>query len=275
MNGWSYVESNPIVRTDPSGMISQVNAATADKIVRNLSSSYDINIKKDWGHYTTYSTQLAWPPILTCTAWDPGRWTVIELQTVEAGVTELASAMGGSAKFKNFIGGLKIILTDSTCGRGCTSWNKIEFLDRGKPPTSINISNGDNIDKWTVVHELGHAWDGNNWGNLSKGLEKFTGGSTSWFGGYPSGCDVHNRLPGCNNAGYFYSGPPPAGSDAGFNRKEDFAESVAAYVYPIAAQSRVVGYKGDPVYGNLYYSNYTGTKRWDYINGLITGTITP
>ncbi|MBC7228085.1 MAG: hypothetical protein H5T61_12795 [Thermoflexales bacterium] len=87
-------------------------------------------------------------------------------------------------------------------------------------------------------------------------------------------CDREFRLPGCSRWGYFYGGIPPKGSDINFNPQEDFAESVAAYVFPDEAQQEVQRYRESELYGGLlYYENYRDTLRWQYINGLINGTI--
>jgi hypothetical protein len=188
--------------------------------------------------------------------------------------------MGGPAQFKVFVGYAKVVMRDPTIcgGRGCTlRLNRdIEFWDRGLPTTSVDVINYANLDKWTVVHEFGHAWDRNlNW-QLAEKLEQYTKGHTSLLEKIGlSNCDTDQRLPGCNNAGYFYSGPPSTGSGSGFDKVEDFAESVTAAVYPTQAQSKVQKYLGHKLYSGLYYADYTKTTRWSFINGLINGTIHP
>ena len=62
---------------------------------------------------------------------------------------------------------------------------------------------------------------------------------------------------------------PAKGSDAGFTREEDFAESVAAYVFPNQAQQAVSNYRGKVSERYLYYEDFTKTLRYSYINGLI------
>jgi hypothetical protein len=89
-------------------------------------------------------------------------------------------------------------------------------------------------------------------------------------------CDLNKMLPGCNKAGYFYVGIPPAGSDANFNRLEDFAESVMAYVYPVEANAKVADFEDEIIYRDfLYYSDYIKTSRWTFVNGLVNGEINP
>jgi hypothetical protein len=169
--------------------------------------------------------------------------------------------MKGANKFIENIGGVTVS-QDPINARALTYPHRIKF-------TSSSVS----IDSWTVVHELAHAWDANfNWG-LSKKLEKYTGGYTSinaaaskWKAGE---CDLNQMLPGCNNAGYFFGGITPAGSDANFNRFEDFAESVTAYIYPIEAQRKVVKYKEMVGYEFLFYQDYTKLPRWIFINDLL------
>ena len=92
-----------------------------------------------------------------------------------------------------------------------------------------------------------------------------------WLWSY---CDEDNRRPGCNAAGYFYGGIPPKGSDVNFNREEDFAESVAAYVFPDEAQQWVERWYDTPYQEMLWYQDYHETPRWEYVNSLIEGTIT-
>lgn len=279
MNPYQYSYSNPTNYTDPSGLIAQTEEAAADKIKNDVMTIYGVEIEKDWGSKTCYAIQW-WPPaIVSYTNWEPGRWEVIELQTVEAALFDLATLMGGPAQFKLSIGYVKVVMAQWTCGRGCTQRINlnVEFLDGSNPPTTVDIVNGFTIDKWTVVHEFGHAWDRNfNW-RISKKLESYTKGRTDWWAHlWLSNCDADKRLPGCNDAGYFYGGVPPNGSDARFNSEEDFAESVAAAVYPAQAQSGVQKYQKDPLYKNLlYYADYKTTARWDFVNGLINGTIIP
>lgn len=142
---------------------------------------------------------------------------------------------------------------------------------------------------WTIVHELGHVWDFESNQKLRKELVEKTGGGTvdpkdpSYS--YPSWCIQWSQtddyeLPGCNKYGYYYGGVPPVTSGKGFNSGQDFAESVAAYVYPGIAWGRVdkqlSGYKkkytklGLPevylLYRHyLYYDDFRKTTRGQFI----------
>ena len=181
-------------------------------------------------------------------------------------VQQITAVIGGPEAFERYFGELPL-------RRGNTPY-RAQADHTGILVTTAEIS----IDGWTIVHELGHVWDARyNW-RLSQTLEKFTGGNTSQLLGmaqqHLKRCDAEARLPGCNNAGYYYNGPPPAGSDKYFNRVEDFAEAFAAYIYPDIAQSRVVRFRDDPTYAPLlYYTDYKQTQRWAFIHSLFHGTL--
>lgn len=222
---------------------------------------YQAVVVKDWG-FVNVPGIPPWGIPPTC-RWEEGNWTLDELKTLEAGVTNLAKAMGGANTFISNIGGVNVEQGYLLMARGKTMRHRIRFTDS---PTSI--------DEWTVIHELGHAWDANFGWWLSKGLEEFTGGYTNWINARINqlfgNCYGERTSPGCNRTGYFYEDKPPAGSDRLFNRKEDFAEAVVGYVHPDWVQARAADF-GLPY---LFYENYRESPRWSYIDGLIKGTIT-
>lgn len=266
MNHWNYVGANPVNFTDSSGYIRRDQTQTANAFVQDL-KKYQVILHIDWGPPLIPTPMPTIQPqnnVNSSCGWREGDWTIDELHTLWLGVVSLSDLMGGVNKFIANTGGITV-WQGPTNYRGITRGHDIEFWD------SLT-----SIDRWTVVHELGHVWDGNfNW-KWSLKLEQYTGGYTSpnaaaylWRIGK---CDKDRRLPGCNNAGYFYGGKPPAGSGVLFNRVEDFAESVAAAVDPILAQSRVKDYRYDKDYSNLYYSDYKKTDRWNFIKGVINGT---
>lgn len=260
---------------DPVGHITVEAAAAAKTIADNLLNNYGVEIEVDWGNRPVHSFQWAWPPVVSSTQWVEGRWTIIELQTVEEAISDMAALMGSAARFRALLGPLKVKMAARTCGRGCTPYfgTAVRFLDRGSPPATVDVQNRNNIDKWTVVHEFGHAWDRNCGWQLSVRLEQYTKGHTSWFERLMlKDRDADQRLPGCNRVGYFYGGTPPKGSDAGFNRKEDFAESVTASVYPFVAQKTIAHYAEDALYSCLCYPDFKLTDRWAYIQSLIEGS---
>ena len=272
INKWIYVEGDPINYVDPSGLIRNNETETnyANAIVSELQSTYRVGLIVDWG-YQFIPNPIPDPPdplnsqTQTICYWQEGSWTINELHTLLQGVQSLSYAMKGANKFIENIGGVTVS-QDPINARGLTSPHRIKFTN-----------SSDSIDTWTVVHELAHAWDANYSWRLSKNLEEYTKGFTSINGAagkWKNGeCDQNQRLPGCNNAGYFYGGTPPAGSDANFNRLEDFAESVTAYVYPVEAQRKVIAYKEMKGYEFLYYSDYTKLPRWAFVNQLIEGNI--
>lgn len=192
----------------------------------------------------------------------PSPWSLDELSLLLEAVTNVAQAMGGVAAFVDRLGDIPMRQVDMA-HRGLASERGIDF-------TASSAS----IDKWTVVHELGHVWDARQGWRLSRALQDYTGGRTCWLAGrlkqWLGRCDGQNRWPGCNRSGYFYAGLPPAGSDRNFNRREDFAEALAAFVYPAEAQSRVERFRGDPDYeALLYYADYTQTGRWSFVDALL------
>jgi hypothetical protein len=276
-----YVEGNPVNFTDPTGYIAEgEEAGKADEIVKDLQVMYGLGFEKDWGYRLIQATPTPSPlstptgTTISCNVWDPGKWNYAELRTIKAALKDLSQKMGGPAKFRRFIGEATIKKAPrSQCGttgefRGCTEqwWSRyVVFTEGGIPPVNVEIKNKyTSIDKWTVVHEFAHAWDR----NYGWTLNNYLGGSIAKR---PKDCDPANAKPGCNSAGYFYVGIPPAGSGPTFNRLEDFAESVAAFVYPSTAEAKVaLLYKNDPVLRQyLYYTDYSQTDRWKEINALI------
>jgi hypothetical protein len=236
--------------------IARADSQQADQIAQDLQETYQLSVVRDWGEGTEADPQ----------AWSGGEWSLEELHTLQKGVADLAHAMGGPDKFIQNVGSIAISQVEMK-HRGLASVHGIKF-------TASEIS----IDPWTVVHELAHVWDANSGWRLSKVFESHTGGRTNVVAmalkRVRGECDEKRRLPGCNRFGYFYGDIPPAGSDQNFNRREDFAESVAAYVYPALVQGRVDRFKDDDSYRDvLYYPDYTQTRRWAFVDGLIQGTI--
>ncbi|MEA5077870.1 MAG: hypothetical protein VB013_04795 [Anaerolineaceae bacterium] len=117
------------------------------------------------------------------------------------------------------------------------------------------------LSKWTVVHEFGHAWDFASGLRNSSRMQHFT---HSW-GPLPL---LHQWRP-ADERFWYHPGslPPPCGKDRNFNRLEDFAEAVAAYVYPEEAKKRAdergMGYE---LYG---YESFYATPRGRFIHELI------
>jgi len=163
----------------------------------------------------------------------------------------MAGEMGGADMFRSNLGGVKI-RQESMKSAGLGKAHSVTLNEAG-------------FTKWTVVHELGHAWDAVNGWQMSKDMQTAMGSGFA----HPI---LHFFDP--DNSAYWYDpgqGPPPCGVDANFNRKEDFAEAVAAYVYPdealLKANSRGWPYI-DPQRG-YSYMHFHDTPRGQFIDALM------
>ncbi len=262
----------------------QSDAQYAMEKLAQLKLIFQVDIDKDWGDETG--------------AWQMGHWAKDELDRLQNVLEHFASTVGGYEKFKQWTGGVTIKKADIGSHGGEALKRRVSFSTKGT------------FSPWTVVHEFAHTWDAHyNW-KLSAKLEKYTGGHTSrfhsWlvkvFGNPDSGIrdyerkpGRYGRRPGCNAAGYFY-GDKPSGSNWSFNRKEDFAESVAMYVgwerdneLSTHAKNRVIRYmlqngEKDPFgiednwqdYAKYFYpenGDYAKTKRWQFVDDLVNGKI--
>ena len=248
-----------------------------------LQTEFQIEVHADWGHEDD-----------NIHTWKPGTWRFSELDKLQTAVNILAKAMGGANRFVENLGGITIKKSTMGSHSGEASKNRVNLS--AKIPFSI----------WTVVHETAHAWDANHGWQLSLALEKYTGGYTNhtlstikkvigaWDAGPLGGENKpgrRGRLPGCNTAGYFY-GDKPSGSNWKFNRREDFAESVAMYLgwqrsngLSAWAEARInryllengardenFGVDNWADYAKYFYpenGDYTKTKRWKFIDELM------
>jgi len=236
-NRFSYAFYNATTYTDPTGHITEKEAAKAERILIRL-ANWGVMIGVDWGFHGS--------------KWEDGLWTLDELETVLQGVRDLGKAMGGQDNFKKNLGGVLIDQKDMQYG--------------GLGEAHHVTLNANGFGTWTVVHELAHAWDAATGWQLSSGTAKAVGARFD----HPI---RHWLNP--NDPRYWYNpgaGPPPAGIDANFNAREDFAEAVAAYVYPAQA-SQLATARGwpynDPSRG-YYYAHFHDTPRGQYIQALMT-----
>jgi hypothetical protein len=247
-------------------------------------TEYQVDVVSDWGDGEGQ--------------WTPGTWSKAELDRLHNAIALFANAMGGKGRFVQQLGGVTVRKSDIGSHGGEALSHRVSLSIKGSFST------------WTVVHELAHAWDANYDWQLSRLLEKYTGGFTSpvlsflkrlaflsdsglWKADKKPG--RYGRKPGCNQAGYFY-GDRPSGSNWSFNRKEDFAESVAMYIgwergndLSQHARNRIVRYQlknGDKDsfnivdnwtdYAKRFYpdnGDYTKTKRWQFADDLMKGRV--
>jgi hypothetical protein len=141
---------------------------------------------------------------------------------------------------------------------------KLEQLNYGGLTSRHKVRlNPDGLTTWTVVHELGHAWDYANLGFLSLRMMLATHSS----GPTP----ILHGLSRMNQRYWYHVGaaPAPCGVDQNFNRFEDFAEAVTAYVYPDQAFNKSAS-RGFP-YGHFGYTHFRQTPRGEFIASLVDG----
>ena len=257
--------------------------SAAEKLAQ-LQSNYRVDVLSDWGEEEG--------------TWKDGSWSITELDKLHHALTLVANAMGGGDRFVHYLGGVTVKKSDIGSHGGEALKHQVSLSTRGT------------FSAWTVAHEMAHAWDANHGWNLSAALERYTGGFTSpvlsrikklfrrWDAG-PQGEEdkpgLRGRWRGCNAAGYFY-GDKPSGSNWKFNRKEDFAESVAMYIgwqrdndLSDWAEGRIkryllengtkdknFGVENWADYKNYFYpkgGDYATTKRWKFIDDLVNGRI--
>ncbi len=110
---------------------------------------------------------------------------------------------------------------------------RLEDMSKGGLTSkNLVLLNPANLTSWTVVHELAHAWDASQGWKLSTWMARATGSQFN----YPL---FHRMFPKSKSFWYAVGNPPPpCGVDANFNKLEDFAESVAAYLFPEEAKKR-------------------------------------
>jgi RHS repeat-associated protein len=264
LNRWMYVEGNPVNYVDPSGRIKENEVSMAEASIKLL-SLYGITLRPDWGYSVAYldnhlSILGLGDPIICGGDWREGDWSLGELLNTVLGVQTLALAMGHPEKFKNELGTPIIIYQAPTPYVAVAeSSHSIRFN------SEYNFDNEQNIQmQWTVVHELAHIWDANKRYKLSERLEKQTNGKTT-FELNDQGIWKEIYIPG--------SFPVPACYNDRFNRREDFAESVAAYLYPGWASARASDNSflqniPECTYEYWGISDFRDTKRGEYINSL-------
>lgn len=258
----------------------KTESAYASKKIKQLRKEYRVAILSDWGDAGG--------------KWKRGTWSLLELDKLHHALTLVADTMGGGDRFIHYLGGVTVKKSDMGSHGG-------EALKH-----QVSLSTKRTFSAWTVAHEMAHAWDANYGWKLSVALERYTGGFTNpilskikkFFGFWDAGPlgeeDMpgrRGRWPGCNAAGYFY-GDKPSGSNWNFNRKEDFAESVAMYIgwqrdndLSRWAEARIKRYllengAKDKNFGVDNWTDYkkcfcpqggdySTTKRWKFVDELV------
>lgn len=249
---YAFVNNNPVRYNDPTGHIAR-RSDHRNQIRSNRMAEAEAAAAAAEADMVYILQTYYWVDLIAIDS----AFTFDQISMIFDAVMALANAMGGSDNFKENIGGINIY--------GLSG----EHMGGNKGLTSAHIMfiNQDNMDSWTIVHELAHAWDANFGWKLSKGMENASGGPTNWIKSRFEECPSAT-LPGCNSAGYYYGGRPPKGADGNFNRYEDFAESVATYVLGVDQSFIKTQYRNNP---EFYYTDFTTNPRYDYINGLMTG----
>jgi RHS repeat-associated protein len=184
-NKWLYVNNNPTNLIDPTGNITTSEDEDAKKIIHNLSTTYLVYIKQDWGgsEYELVPSPMTTAPSMTTPPpgsspsiypiisndcnWRTGNWRSLhELELVELAIKDMSEKLGGDTNFKK---AMKYFITihrlpsESIFGYGGLSINNI-YLPNNAFYTDIWA-------KGTVVHELAHVWDGREWPPYEHGEE--------------------------------------------------------------------------------------------------------
>jgi hypothetical protein len=172
-------------------------------------------------------------------------WTPDLLTLLDSACNDLITILGGTKP--SWMDGLQIRLETIPFG-GLTSRGLVHLNPQG-------------LTHWTIVHELAHAWDLSTGQKLSRKLRRHT---RSWGPLYL----LKHYFPSDSRFWYHVgSMPPPCGTDQNFNRLEDFAESLTAYVYPDEAKVRAAK-RGMP-YDQYGYEDFRATPRGQFISRLI------
>jgi hypothetical protein len=155
----------------------------------------------------------------------PGAWSGDDLRHVGDAVGDLATMMGGPSRFRV---ALRWVLLWRAPFRTTLAAMAVPLMDVvyfqsaswGDPPEL----------KWQTVHELGHVWDIRSFYRLSWGLKKASGASYGRF-------KRQFPIPFEYDAGKGWQ----KGRKFPLNSLEDWADAVAAYVYPDHAESARAG----------------------------------
>ena len=215
-NRYSYVLNNPTRYTDPSGHCSESAAQEEEK--GDARAAENTACRKASDELGTYGYRIL----------NLNDWLSAELNQLLEGTKNFLSTFHWNIdRFKTEMG-----LSSGSGIDIAREHSSGEYLAVTMPdlfrPTKITFYNGtfSNPDgaKWVVVHELAHVWDMAHGYSLSAGLQERTG-STGFIGRKNDGSCAWGAMcytaKGTTSSGY-------GGADA----QEDWAESVAATIYP-------------------------------------------
>jgi RHS repeat-associated protein len=201
LNRYSYVRGNPLKYTDPTGHITEQEAPEANGIVAEM-AAYGIDIFVDWK--SAYG------------AWIGGNWLIDELRLFKRAVLDFAGSFSDTSPghFRDFtMDGnrisvvrandfdLKAELAVGKDAKGRVLKMKMRLGDAlFEKPVGFGW-----VAKVGIVHELAHAWDHSHGNRLSKGLVRYANGEPA---------------------------PTEYGATSPRGATDEWAESVAAFVYP-------------------------------------------
>jgi hypothetical protein len=172
----------------------------------------------------------------------PPRWALTELQLLLEAVEDLATVMGGSSRFRMEIGGCRVSRFPYRSPAAAMALPLVGVVyfsgaSWGHAPEF----------RWQTVHELAHVWDIRKRFRLSRGLKHAIGSRYS---------RVRWQLP--IPFEYEPGGRWLAGRKPPLNALEDWADSVATFVYADYAESLPPGRYGGP--------RLISPARWDYVS---------
>ena len=254
LNRWGYVEGNPINAIDPSGYITERESERAELILAKLNTSYNVQIKRDWGYLNEFIDVSSYPvdASLGC-EWINGNWrTLDELEWTLEAVKDMAhKAFGSAGHFRTMMRWKPIrvyrVPTELFLGGGAYSINNVIL-----PNNAFNSTTREEWAKGQVVHELAHVWDFRQ--NPPFRLSKEMAAKTKSF---KEICTKGDYIEYCYLI-YDPSGNQASPTEYGqTNPREDFAESFKIFLYP------------DMIAGSL------GSIRTQYIEDKIEDILNP
>ena len=195
-NRYAYALNSPVNFTDPSGHCSgdPNDSENADAACWDLQSHLHL----------VYGLRFT------------GDWFLSELQVLELALQDLESRLGGLSYFLMTYSGVEMHRSKGTStgpndkSAEVKSQSKITFWDAA---FTTNRSEG----RWTVLHEFGHISDASELLELSYEMEEMAGGSSCLF----------ELITGCK----YRPGSASVSTYGRSNRREDFADSFAAYMF--------------------------------------------